>query len=93
MELNYIIYWSSLRWFFKYHEVSTLFTLKDAVIKFQEDFATPERLEEIEDKDWDQIEEYIDAIKPFVTASKLLGGENYPTASSVIPFLDEVRCM
>jgi hypothetical protein len=44
----------------------------------------------INEEDWDSIAIYIEAIEPFVKASRLLGGENYPSAASTIPFLDEV---
>ena len=57
---------------------------------FFEQFDTPAALEELEEEDWEMLKIYIDAIDPIVKASRLLGGEKYPTASSVIPFLDEV---
>ena len=37
------------------------------------------------------LQSYIDATEPFLVASKMLGGENYCTGSSVIPCLDEIK--
>ena len=44
----------------------------------------------IDEEDWNMILAYENALRPLVEASKILEGELYPTASSVIPFLDNV---
>jgi hypothetical protein len=43
------------------------------------------------DKDWHNLRIYVSSMKTLSDASDLLEGETYPTASSVIPFLDQVR--
>ena len=50
----------------------------------------PATLEMIEDEDWQIMTQYVRAMKPFVEASKLLGGEKYPSACAAIPLLDQV---
>jgi hypothetical protein len=42
------------------------------------------------DGDWYLIAAYLKVVKPFDTASRLLGGDKYPAACMVIPMLDEV---
>ena len=64
--------------------------LQHAINLFFERFDTPVTLESIDEEDWDLLKVCIEAVEPMVTAPRLLGGEKYPTASSVIPFLDEV---
>ena len=64
--------------------------LRPAVERFFQEYNTPNTLYMIEDADWTLINVYTRAVFPFVKASRLLGGENYPTGSSVIPYLDEV---
>lgn len=65
-------------------------TLRSAVETWQEEYPIPDTLGLIDDDDWKSLKVYVVAVEPFVKASRLLGGENYPTASSVIPFLDEI---
>jgi hypothetical protein len=45
---------------------------------------------DIYDRDWEYIDVYLKVVGPFDAASKLLGGDTYPSASMVIPMLDQV---
>jgi hypothetical protein len=56
---------------------------------FEEEYDKPDYIY-INEEDWECMAIYVEAIEPFVKASRLLGGENYPSAGSTIPFLDEV---
>ena len=44
----------------------------------------------LDDDEWHFLEVYKDALKLVVKASEILEGRDYPTASSVIPFLDTI---
>ena len=64
--------------------------LKDHINTYFEEFETPDTLDPIEEYDWKMIEVYENAMRSLVQAAKMFEGELYPTASSVIPFLDAV---
>ena len=64
--------------------------LKDHINTYFEEFETPDTLDPIEEYDWEMIEVYENAMRSLVQAAKMFEGELYPTASSVIPFLDAV---
>ena len=42
------------------------------------------------DRDWDNIVIYVSSLKTLSDASKILEGQKYPTALSVIPYLDQI---
>ena len=65
--------------------------LKDSINQFFEEYETPENLSRFTEDDWHMLLVYENAMRSVVDASKVLEGELYPTASSVIPFLDAVR--
>ena len=44
----------------------------------------------MEDEDWKTISTYVTAVKIISDASDVLEGRDYPTGSSVIPFLDQI---
>ena len=50
-----------------------------------------ENTTEFTDRDWEAIKVYIDIIKQFEVASRLLGGDTYPTGGMVIPMIDQVQ--
>ena len=85
-----ILQGTSNRWFFKYSEAHQALILKDHITTFFEDFDIPDSLDRIEEEDWEMILVYENAMKYIVQAAKVFEGELYPTASSVIPFLDAV---
>lgn len=65
--------------------------LRPAVDQWQLVWNTPDTLSLLDEDDWRSLQLYLDTVNPFVEAVKLFSGEKYPTAPSVIPFLDEVR--
>ena len=78
------------RWFHKYAEVKRFLELKDTVIQFYDNYDTPIHIVRMEDDDWHLLLVYENAMRKVVEVAKVLEGELYPTASSVIPFLDTV---
>ena len=50
--------------------------------------SVPDKLDE---EDFQNLGNYVKAVKPFTVLSKFLGGEKYPTASSVIPALEQIK--
>ena len=85
-----IIQGTDNRWFHKYNEVKRFLELKDTVIQFYDNFDIPDRIVRMDDDDWHLLLVYENAMRMVVEAAKVLEGELYPTASSVIPFLDTV---
>ena len=85
-----IIQGTSNRWFFKYAEVNRALLLKEHIDVFFDSFDVPETLDMIDEDDWELLLIYENALKDVVEAAKVLEGELYPTASSVIPFLDMI---
>ena len=64
--------------------------LQNSLVMFMERHELPTDIDMLEDDDWTLLGSYVAGVKPFVSASKLLGGENYPSACAVIPLLDQV---
>ena len=67
-----------------------MIVLRSSLVTFQDQHNMPDRLDPIQDEDWPVLKSYVRGVEPFVSASRLLGGEKYPTASSVIPLIDQV---
>ena len=80
---------TSNRWYFKFRESERLLLLKNHVERFQENEDDKED-EPLNEDDWHNIKIYVNSIQTLSHASDLLEGENYPTASNVIPYLDTV---
>lgn len=78
------------RWFFKYSEVRRALELKDTVDSFFDCYEEIATISRIENDDWNNLLVYENSLRLVVEASKHLEGELYPTASSVIPFLDTI---
>ena len=85
-----IIQGTKNRWFFKYSEAKRALLLKEHISTFYAEFQIPDTLDYIEQYDWHMIEVYENTLRFLVQAAKMFEGERYPTASSVIPFLDTV---
>ena len=85
-----IIQGTSNRWFFKYAKVHRALLLKDTINDFFQDVDLPATVDQFNDSDWELLLVYENSMKSIVEAAKVLEGELYPTASSVIPFLDTV---
>ena len=85
-----IIQGTENRWFYKYSEVRRALELKETIETFFETYNIPENLSSIEEEDWAMLMVYENAMRAIVEAAKVLEGELYPTASSVIPFLDTI---
>ena len=86
-----IIQGTDNRWFYKYYETHRLLILRNHVETwFNEYEERPNHVAVIEDEDWDLLTVYENALKKVVDAATFLEGELYPTASSVIPFLDQI---
>ena len=79
------------RFFTKYYEVERFCELKEAVDIFCSDYERlPEKVKTLEFFEWDSLKVYRDSMELIVKASVMLEGRDYPTASSVIPFLDTI---
>ena len=78
------------RWFFKYSEVHRALLLKEHITEFFFTYDIPTTLEILDDDDWGLVLVYENALKEVVEAAKLLEGEKYPSASSVIHFLETI---
>ncbi len=44
----------------------------------------------LEEEHWRHLVAYLEVVKPFEEATKLLGGDSYPASTMVIPMLDQV---
>ena len=80
---------TSNRWYFKFREAERLLLLRVHVERFQEINEDPED-DPLDEDDWHNIAIYVNSIKTLSHVSDLLEGETYPTASNVIPYLDQV---
>ena len=80
-----------IRWFFKWLETHRVVLLWEYVMKFQEDYDLPDSFDYLDDDDKEDLETYLACMNTVVEASKLFEGDQYPTASSIIPFLDQVN--
>ena len=78
------------RWFFKASETHRILELKEPIEIFFDKYNVPDYLERLEGEDWHMLLVYDNAMQVIVESSKILEGEMYPTASSVIPFLDNI---
>ena len=77
------------RWFYKATEIKSLVEKKVAVNVYVDEQEMEE--ESLSESDWANLEEYTKTVDPFKEAVQLMGGENYPTASRVIPVLEAMR--
>ena len=84
-----IIQGTTNRWYHKYQEVERLLLLKAHVERFQLDDDFPYELF-LDEDDWKNLSIYVTAVKVISDASDVLEGRDYPTGSSVIPFLDQI---
>jgi hypothetical protein len=75
------------RWYFELKEVERVLLLRAHIETYQTDI---EEVDEINDRDWNNMKIYVHTLESLSSASDILEGETYPTASSVIPFLDHV---
>ena len=79
-----------LRWYFKLEEVKRVLLQRAHVVNFQETYDDyPERLV-LDAEDFLNLAIYVNSLQTLSDASTLFEGESYPTATSVIPFLDQV---
>ena len=85
------------RWFHKVAESRRLVRLKDSVQNFFITYNLPEHVKELEELDVKHLAVYVDAMNKVVEAGTFLEGVNYPTSSSVIPYIDlisnELDCL
>jgi hypothetical protein len=79
------------RWYFELQEMKRLVVLQVSVERFQEEYPGVKRDEILDEEDWKNIRVYVASLQTLSNASDLLEGDTYPTASSVIPYLDQVR--
>ena len=78
------------RWFHKAAEAHRALELKEVIDVFFDEYNIPESLHKLEENDWNMLLIYDQAMEVIVEAAKILEGELYPTASSVVPFLDNI---
>ena len=84
-----IIQGTDNRWFYKYSESERALILREHIDSYFDNYEG-NTLEAIDDEDWKLILVYENSLRTLVQAGRVLEGELYPTASSVIPFLDTV---
>lgn len=85
-----LIQGTSNRWYFILMEAMRVLELREHVEKFQEDSLNLPADLVLSRSDWHNLSIYVRTVKSMSDASTLLEGEKYPTASSVIPYLDQV---
>lgn len=78
------------RWYYKFLEVKRVLVLRPHVQKFQEDQEGFDDSLCFDEDDWKNLTIYFNSLKTLADNSDMLEGQNYPTASSVIPFIDQV---
>ena len=77
------------RWFYKYSEAHRALILRDNIDAYFNQY-DGDTIDPIDEDDWKLILAYENSLRTLVQAGKVLEGELFPTASSVIPFLDTV---
>ena len=83
------LYSYDCRWFHKFKETDRLVVLRRAVEEFDERRAAEEG-SGLEEEHWRHLVAYLEVVKPFEEATKVLGGDSYPASTMVIPMLDQV---
>jgi hypothetical protein len=79
------------RWYYKLQEAARVQLLRTHIETYQLQIDVAD--DTIMDIwDWRQLAIYVKSLQALSDASDILEGESYPTASSVIPFLDQVSC-
>ena len=78
------------RWYYKFLEVQRVLVLRPHIEKFQDDQVGLDVSLCFDEDDWQNLKIYFNTLKLLSDNSDILEGQNYPTASSVIPFIDQV---
>ena len=78
------------RWYYKFLEVQRVLVLRPHIEKFQDDQEGLDVSLWFDEDDWQNLKIYFNSLKTLSDNSNILEGQNYPTASSVIPFIDQV---
>ena len=79
------------RFFTKFFEVERFVELREAIELFCSTYdRLPIYIKALESYEWDTLKVYRDSMELIVKAATILEGRDYPTASSVIPFLDTI---
>ena len=66
-------------------------TLKVHIKRLQDEYDDMKEDLILSTEDWHNIALYVRSVKTLADASRILEGRDFPTASSVIPFLDQVN--
>lgn len=77
------------RWYYKFLEAQRVLVLRVHVQKFQDEQGFDDSLA-LDEDDWNNLTIYFNSLKSMAENSDMLEGQNYPCASSVIPFIDQV---
>ena len=80
----------NFRWYYKFLEVQRVLVLRPHIEKFQDDQEGLDVSLCFDEDDWQNLKIYFNSLKTLSDNSNILEGQNYPTASSVIPFIDQV---
>ena len=78
------------RWYYKFLEVQRVLVLRPHIEKFQDDQVGLDVSLCFDEDDWQNLKIYFTSLKTLSDNSNILEGQNYSTASSVIPFIDQV---
>ena len=85
-----IIQGSQNRWYFKFLEAERVLLLRPHVERFQDVYEDMPGELVLDKEDWHNVAIYVRSVKTLSDASTLFEGESYPSASLVIPYLDQV---
>ena len=87
-----IVKGTSNRFFTKYFECERFIELRVPVEMFIDSFDNlPDSVTPFEEEEWELLVIYRDAMSLIVKAATVLEGRDYPTSSSVIPYLDTIH--
>lgn len=77
------------RWNSEYYMLERLLVLKRAV---NAELATSDHnISTLTSQEWELAEGYLQSLKPFEVATRIMSGDIYPTVSMVIPVLNEIE--
>lgn len=85
-----VIQGTSNRWYYRFVEAERCLLLRHHVEKFQEDYVDMPAELVLQPEDWHNLSIYVRSVKALSDASTIFEGDTYPSASLVIPYLDQV---
>ena len=71
-------------------EIERLILLRPHVERFMDEYQKMPEHCILDSEDWENLNIYVTSLKTLANASSVMEGQKYPTASTVIPYLDQV---